>query len=503
MGFRAVSRRLRRPPGGGGSRSTRARCAPLAQPPPCRKPRRPSPLGSHRRPARARPRPRGRRRGHRAARSPNAATVTAALAATPGATMWILSSMSTGLAVSLLTAGALADQSGRRRVFELGAWVFAAGSMVCATAATATQFVIGRLVEGVGAAGLIATGLGLVAAVTSDAGARSVSASWWGASMGLGIALGPLLTGVLDFADLWRAPYWLLAAVGVSIAIAARWCFPEKAVIPGRRLDLLGAALMTSGLGLLLVALVEGRQGGLASALVCAGVAVAALVAFAISQLRSRSPMVELALFRRGDFVAATVAATATGAGVIATDVVRLHVPGDQHGDEHPRGQRHARALVRYQRCLRRAQPSAGRAADGDGAVGNRPRGHGCRSAAAHRARNRFDHRATGARPSCRRRRHRRAQCRSGTAGDCHRPARPCRRRGRAEQHHPLRRCLDRGHRRRCSRLCPRRRHRRPAVRLESRRRAHRHPLPRRSCRCAGAVSMRTRAQPRMKPGAA
>ncbi|MCI2419196.1 MFS transporter [Saccharopolyspora sp. K220] len=248
----------------------------------------------------------------------NAATITAALSAASGATMWILSSMSTGLAVSLLTAGALADQSGRRRVFELGAWVFVAGSAVCATATTAAQFVIGRLVEGVGAAGVIATGLGLVAAVNSGAAARSVSASWWGASMGLGIALGPLLTGLFDLADLWRAPYWLLAAAGASIAIAARWCFPETAVIPGRRLDLVGAALMTGGLGLLLVALIEARQGGLALALLCAGVAVAALVAFAISQLRSRSPMVELALFHRGDFVAATVAATVTGAGVIA-----------------------------------------------------------------------------------------------------------------------------------------------------------------------------------------
>jgi MFS family permease len=248
----------------------------------------------------------------------NATTVTAALAAPPGATMWILSSMSTGLAVSLLTAGALADQFGRRRVFALGAWVFAAGSAVCATASTATQFVIGRLVEGAGAAGLIATGLGLVAAVAGGAGARSVSASWWGASIGLGIALGPLLTGLLDLADLWRAPYWLLAAVGVIIGVTARWCFPETAVIPGKRLDLLGAALMTSGLALLLVALVEGRLGGLVPALMCAGGAVVALAAFAISQTRSRSPMVEFALFRRADFLAATVAATAAGIGVIA-----------------------------------------------------------------------------------------------------------------------------------------------------------------------------------------
>ncbi|MBB3663781.1 MULTISPECIES: MFS transporter [Prauserella salsuginis group] len=248
----------------------------------------------------------------------NAATVTAAVAAPSGATLWILSSMSTGLALSLLTAGALADQSGRRRVFTLGAWIFAAGSVVCATATTATQFVVGRVVEGVGAAGLIATGLGLVAAVTGDAAARSTAASWWGASMGLGIALGPLLTGLFDLVELWHVPYWLLAVSGAGIAVAARWCFSETAVIAGRRLDLLGAALLTGGLGLGLVALVETRQGGLAPALICGGGAVVTLVAFTISQFRGRSPMVDFGLFRRGDFVAATVAATATGAGVIA-----------------------------------------------------------------------------------------------------------------------------------------------------------------------------------------
>ncbi len=248
----------------------------------------------------------------------NAATITTALTAAPGTTMWILSSMSTALAVSLLTAGALADQSGRRRIFVVGGYVFAAGSVVCATATTAAQFVIGRLVEGIGAAGLIATGLGLVAAVHSGARSRSLSASWWGASMGLGIALGPLLTGLFDLAELWRAPYWLLAVAGVGVALAARRCFPETAVVPGRHLDLLGAALLTLGIGLLLVALIEIRQGGLVAAPICFGVSAVALVAFAVSQFRSRSPMMDFALFRRGDFTAATAAAAVTGAGVIA-----------------------------------------------------------------------------------------------------------------------------------------------------------------------------------------
>lgn len=248
----------------------------------------------------------------------NAPTLAAELAASAGQTTWILSSMSVGLAVSLLTAGALADLSGRRRVFAMGAWVFAAGSVVCATASTPTQFLAGRLVEGVGAAGVIATGLGLVAAVTTDAAQRSRSAAWWGASMGLGIAVGPLLAGLFDLAGWWPATYWLLTLAAAGVAVAARSCFVETAVVPGRRLDLVGAALLTVGLAALLTALVETRQGHPVVAVVCGGGALVALAGFVVSQRRGRAPMVAPDLLRRRDFLAATVAAASTGAGVIA-----------------------------------------------------------------------------------------------------------------------------------------------------------------------------------------
>ncbi len=75
---------------------------------------------------------------------------------------------------------------------------------------------------------------------------------------------------------------------------------------------------MTSGIGLLLVALVEARQGRVGLTASCGVVAAASLAAFAVSQIRGRHPMLEPALFRRPDFVAATMAALATGAGVIA-----------------------------------------------------------------------------------------------------------------------------------------------------------------------------------------
>ena len=248
----------------------------------------------------------------------NAPTLASALAASPGQATWILSSMSLGLAIGLLPAGGLADLSGRRRVFTLGAAVFAAGSVVCAVAATPVLFLVGRLVEGVGAAGMIATGLGLVAAASTDATQRARAAAWWGASMGLGIAVGPVLTGLFDLAGWWQATYWLLALAGAGIAMAARAYFVETAVVGDRRLDLVGAALLTGGLAALLTALVEARQGERTVALVCGGVALVLLAGFVVSQRQGRAPMVPAALLRRRDFLAATVAATSTGAGVIA-----------------------------------------------------------------------------------------------------------------------------------------------------------------------------------------
>lgn len=248
----------------------------------------------------------------------NATTLSAAFAASPTATTWLLSSMSVGLAVGLLPAGALADLTGRRRVFQGGALVLAAGSVLCALADDAWTFVAGRVVEGLGAAGVIATGLGLVAAVATDGAHRARAAAWWGGSMGLGIAGGPLLTGLFDLGDRWPATYWLLAAAGVAIAALAPRCFTESPVDPERRMDLVGAALMAAGLTALLVTLVEARRGDTGVALTGAAVAVVALGGFAVVQARRRHPMLEPALLRHRGFTAAVLAAVGTGAGVIA-----------------------------------------------------------------------------------------------------------------------------------------------------------------------------------------
>ena len=123
-------------------------------------------------------------------------TVAGLDAGTSGRT-WILSSMSIGLGAFLLTAGRVADDFGRRRTFVAGALVLALGSLLGAVSPEVVTFVIARVVQGIGGAAMLAAGLGMIAVAFPDPHARAHATGVWGASVGAGIALGPLLSAGL------------------------------------------------------------------------------------------------------------------------------------------------------------------------------------------------------------------------------------------------------------------------------------------------------------------
>ncbi|WP_019203859.1 MFS transporter [Tsukamurella sp. 1534] len=248
----------------------------------------------------------------------NAVTLNAALGASAAGATWILASMSVGLAAALVTAGVVADRIGHRRVFVLGAAVFVAANLACAAAGTTVPFVAARIVAGIGAAGMIATGLGLVAAVSEHDGHRAKTAVWWSSSMGAGIALGPVLTGVLDPAGAWRAFYLLLAAAGAALGWAAMRIPPRAPQHPDRALDVLGFMLLTGALTTAVAAIVEVRAGAGVVAAVLGGAAVVLTTGLVASQRYGRGALVDPALFRRPRFLGATAAAFGTGVGVIS-----------------------------------------------------------------------------------------------------------------------------------------------------------------------------------------
>jgi MFS family permease len=232
---------------------------------------------------------------------------------------WVVSAMSVGLSATLLASGAMADAWGRRRVFLWGSAILAGASLLAAAAPNAATFVLARVLQGVGGAALTACSLGILGTTFTAPAARTRATAIWGASLGAGVALGPLLSAGLTAAWSWRGGHLLTGVVAAAIGFwGARGLSPSRAAQPPA-VDLRGAAWLVVGLVALLTGLVEARADvSRPSTLATLAAGLAALVAFVRRQRRLAHPLIDLRLFHRPAFLGATVGALAAGMGMIA-----------------------------------------------------------------------------------------------------------------------------------------------------------------------------------------
>ncbi|REF01175.1 MFS transporter [Thermomonospora umbrina] len=246
-------------------------------------------------------------------------TATAAgLGAGSAAQVWMLSGISLGLGATLLVAGGLADDRGRRRVFAAGAVLLSAASVVCAAAPDAGTFVAGRIAQGVGSAALIATGLGIIGHAYTGGPERARATGIWGAMLGAGIALGPIASSALAEAVHWRLWYWFTAVAALPLALAALRLLPESRADRRRGQDLWGALTMTAGVAALMTAITLGGDGwGRPVVLGLFAAAAGLLGVFCLVESRRREPMLDLRLFRHPGFVVSVLGALFTGLAVI------------------------------------------------------------------------------------------------------------------------------------------------------------------------------------------
>jgi MFS family permease len=140
---------------------------------------------------------------------------------------WVLSGMSMGMAAALLTAGALADDLGRRRVLLWSTVLLAAAGAIGAIAPTVGVLVAARLFQGAAGAGVVASSLGLIGHAFPTGGPRTLATSVWGAAVGGGIALGPVLGAALTTSLGWRSSYWL-QAIGAAVLVPAAAAVAES-----------------------------------------------------------------------------------------------------------------------------------------------------------------------------------------------------------------------------------------------------------------------------------
>src|SRR4051812_9944034 len=247
---------------------------------------------------------------------------------------WIVDAYTLALATVVLTAGSLADRLGRRRIFVLGVVVFTGASAVCALAGTITALDLARAVQGLGAAMMFASSLALIADAFPDPGDRSGAFAAYGATIGISFAVGPLVGGALTSAFGWRAVFYLNLPLGAVVLVATAAWVHESCDGSARPLDVPGQATLTTGLFVLILALLRGNDEGWSSAAIVSELigAAALLSAFLMVERLSAAPMLPLGLFRIRAFSAAQVSAFSISASFFALFVyLTLYLQGVLH----------------------------------------------------------------------------------------------------------------------------------------------------------------------------
>jgi DHA2 family methylenomycin A resistance protein-like MFS transporter len=224
------------------------------------------------------------------------------------ALQWVVNAYTLAFAGLILTAGALGDRIGAKRVFVAGFALFTLASAGCGLAPDLGVLVAARAVQGVGAAVLVPCSLTLLNHAFPDTGERARAVGLWAAGASAALSAGPLLGGVLTATLGWRAIFFINAPIGLAgILITLRWA-SETSRTAGRGIDLPGQFAAVLALTALAAGVIEGGQRGLGDPLVLVAFAVAVLAAaaFGVIEARSRRPMLPLGLFRSPSFGAAS-----------------------------------------------------------------------------------------------------------------------------------------------------------------------------------------------------
>ena len=221
---------------------------------------------------------------------------------------WTLNGYNLSFAVLLMTAAALGDRFGRRRMFATGLGVFALASAACALAPTIGWLIAARVVQGIGAALVMTLAFALVSAAFPPA-RRGWALGIFFALTGLAVASGPLVGGAITEGIAWQWIFWLNVPLGLVLVPLALARVPES-FGPDAALDFPGLALVTGGALGLVWGLVRGNLAGwdspeVVAALVTGAVLVAAFVAW---ERRAREPMLPLGFFRSRAFSAGNAA---------------------------------------------------------------------------------------------------------------------------------------------------------------------------------------------------
>lgn len=244
---------------------------------------------------------------------------------------WTVDAYTLVLASLLMIAGSTADRLGRKRTFVVGLLVFSVGSLLCSLAPDLTTLVLCRMVQAVGGSMLNPVAMSIITNTFTDPRERAQAVGVWGAVVGVSMALGPVVGGLLVGSVGWRSIFWINVPVGlVALGLTLRF-IPESRAPKARRVDGVGQALWVVLLASLTYGIIEAPNRGWASPVIMASftLAGAALLSLIVWERRRDEPLIDLRFFRSVPFSGAAhiaVVAFATLGGFLFLNTLYLQV---------------------------------------------------------------------------------------------------------------------------------------------------------------------------------
>jgi EmrB/QacA subfamily drug resistance transporter len=221
---------------------------------------------------------------------------------------WTLNAYGIAFAAGIITAAALGDRFGRRKVFSIGLGLFTVASVTCALAPNLPALIVARTVQGLGGAVVLPLSLTILTAAF-PAERRGMIVGIYGGLAGLAVAMGPILGGALTQSIDWHWIFWINVPIGVNAVLLGLRMLPESYGAP-ERLDLVGVGLVTAGVVGLVWALTRAGTVGWMSAETVGSLSAGALLlaGFVWWEHRVEAPMVPLRMFRARDFTIGNLA---------------------------------------------------------------------------------------------------------------------------------------------------------------------------------------------------
>ncbi|HSS09620.1 MAG TPA: MFS transporter [Acidimicrobiales bacterium] len=239
-------------------------------------------------------------------------TLVRELGASTSRLQWVVDAYQLAFCAFVLAAGSLSDRFGRKGALITGLAIFGMGAAAGSLGTSTGQLIAARAVMGIGAAIVFPNTLSILSNVFTDRVERAKAIGVWGATVGIGVAFGPIVGGWLLEHFWWGSVFLVMAPAAAAAIVLVAVVAPTSRDPAAPRLDRIGLSLSTVAIGLLVYTIIEAPGRGWSAPATFAGfaTAAAALVVFIVWERRVAEPMLDVGLFTNLRFSAASGAVT-------------------------------------------------------------------------------------------------------------------------------------------------------------------------------------------------